>query len=560
MFTLLPALAAAAPYAVVIGTDTPPPGRVALRYAASDARAVQDVLLDVGGFTPADVVLLVDPTPEEVLAAIAAAPPDLDQFLLYYSGHADDSALYPSGRRLPIAELKLALDDVDADLRLGVVDACRGGGWTGAKGVTAVEPFEVSLASSGTAYVAASSGAEDAHELEVLGGSIFTHHWTSGLRGAADTDMDAVVTLGESFDWARSHTVRDSALLTGKPQHPSFHLDVHGRSDLVLSDLRGARSSVSLFWGEGEVEVFALDSGVHVADLDRPPSVLVLPPGRYAARRTHEDRVVDAAEFVVAAGAPTTIEPEDFVRLAPVGLVAQKGDELAPIHRMSPYAGRFADQISIGSWVGESEDGLARHFLFRSALQVGLTDRLALSFPNPGLAYAFGAPGRLEVLAFGGFYEGGLELVNADDRVIVGLIGGLGGGLDLRAPVSERAALVGSSWASSDSELFHGGDFFGPLRVGFGIGAEVHVGPAVTLRPGVGVEQELGSDPGTVPRLGGALRRGVRQLPLLQVAVSSSLSLDFDLGFAFDETGGTVQETLIGISVLDPPRARNRDR
>jgi hypothetical protein len=558
---LFPVLAAAGPYAIVVGAEVPPPGRATLRYAASDARAVRDVLVEVGGHAEDEVLLLVDPTPDELLAALASVPPELDRFLLYYSGHADDGALYPHGRRLPVGQLKASLDAVQASVRIGVVDSCRGGGWTGAKGVSPAEPFEITLGGEGTAYLAASSGAEDAHELEVLGGSIFTHHWTAGLRGAADADGDGLVTLGESFDWAQGHTVRDSALLAGQPQHPSFHLDVHGRGDLVLADLRGSRSAVTLRWGAGEIELFALDTGVHVADLEVQPAVLVLAPGRYAARRLTE-RGVEAAEFVVEAGVQGNVSPEDFVALGSAGLVAHKGDELAPIHRTTPYAGRFMNQLAFGSWVGPEGDGqLSRHLLFRGALQVGLTDRLSVSFPVPGLSLSLGKPQGLEVLLFGGFYEGGLGMLSPDGgRSQFGLYGYLGGGFDQRRLFSERVSLLTSSWAGAPTTLVPRGQDTGHVTFGTGFGLELHLAPRLTLRPSVGGEMLFEDDGRIVYTLGSSLRRGVRELPLLQVDLGDTVALEADFGLAFDpdRPGAPVQETWIGLSTSGMRKDRKR--
>src|SRR5678816_1872501 len=116
----------------------------------------------------------------------------------YYSGHADAEALYPNGRPLSLGALKKRLDDGRMNVRIGLIDACRGGGWTGAKGLTAAPAFPVewpvALDNRGSVLIASSSGWEDAHESEALRGSFFTHHWNAGLRGAADLNGDATIT------------------------------------------------------------------------------------------------------------------------------------------------------------------------------------------------------------------------------------------------------------------------------------------------------------------------------------------------------------------------------
>ncbi|MEQ1503309.1 MAG: caspase family protein [Myxococcota bacterium] len=527
---LLLADATAAPYAVVVGTDTPPPGRPPLRYAEADAEAVRDVLIDVGGFDADRVALLRDPTPDALLAAIADSP-DADTFLLYYSGHADTEALFPGGRPLSILALKQALDAVPAQVRIGVVDACQGGGWTGAKGPTAVAPFAVpSLASAGTAYLAASSGAEDAHELEVLGGSVFSHH-----RGAADTDADGLITLGESFDWARARTIHDSTVLAGTTQHPSFHLDVRGRQDVVLADLRGARSAVELRWDRGALAVYALDTGVHVADLpeDRQPASLVLPPGRYVARRSAAGEV-DVAEFVVQAGVPEAVDPDRFVRLDP-GLVAMKGDGSAAIDQLSPARGGWLVHAGVGSEVAPDPTGtLDRYMRVRTGLVYGITDRVSVSFPF-GAGLRLGRPDGFELLVTGGFRDGGVGFgYAAPGGLTLGIYGDLGGGVDVRRPLSPMVGLVASGWTESSTSLSTALVEVLPPRLGAALGPEIHLGPKATFRPSVGAEQRLGPDGGTGVTFGGALRRGSRPLPLVQFQLAEHAWLDLDYAVQLD--------------------------
>src|SRR6188768_1236417 len=91
--------------AIVVGSNQAPEGRVELRYAHADARAVADVLTQVGEFAARDVETLLEPTPEQVLAAIDAQITRLgagteSMVLFYYSGHSDSEALYPNGERL----------------------------------------------------------------------------------------------------------------------------------------------------------------------------------------------------------------------------------------------------------------------------------------------------------------------------------------------------------------------------------------------------------------------------------------------------------------------------
>lgn len=62
--------------AVVVGANRAPPGRVPLRFAHHDARAVRDALVELAGFSPDRVTLLLDPAPAELLAARLRGQPE----------------------------------------------------------------------------------------------------------------------------------------------------------------------------------------------------------------------------------------------------------------------------------------------------------------------------------------------------------------------------------------------------------------------------------------------------------------------------------------------------
>src|SRR5690606_38350696 len=145
-------------------------------------------------------------------------------------------SIFPAGQALSYRDLRPRLDDERVALRIGVIDACRGGGLTGTRGLTEVEPYEVNLPMDGDArggvLIASSSGLEDAHESEQLQGGFFTHHWNAGLRGAADVNGDRAVSIVEAFEYAKRLTVRDTAMHAPEPQHPSFHMNLRGRRDL----------------------------------------------------------------------------------------------------------------------------------------------------------------------------------------------------------------------------------------------------------------------------------------------------------------------------------------
>lgn len=535
--------ALAASYAVVVGADRAPPGRVALLYARADAAAVRDAFVELGVVAADRAVLLQDPDPAALLAALLAVPADADRLYLYYSGHADGDAVFPNGKVLPIRELQAAFEAAPAKLRVGVLDACRGGAWTGAKGVAAAAPFvESPTASVGTVYVAASAGSEDAVEVGALGASVFTHHWLGGLRGPADHDRDRRITLVESFDWARERTVDASTVISGVAQHPTYRVELRGREDPVLVDLRDHRSIVTLRWDRGSVTVFDLDGGRAVADLGVAGSAqLALAPGRYLARR-RTGAVVEVARFVVQADAPTEVSESAFVRAPSTGLLAAKGERLRRDLALAPRAGEWLVSARLGSRVlAEFHPALVPPIGLD--VEVGLGDRVVLALPTPGVGVRVGRLDETEVLLYAGAM--GLEF-RADDQI---LVSDIGASADGRIRWSPRAAVAWSVGVSGT------GQFMGrylSASIGrtssyafIGLGASLSIGRSATLNPSIGAHVPLneetalyswGSSYAPVPvqwptwEIGSTLRRGAYHVPLVQIHASNTLSLDLDVG------------------------------
>jgi uncharacterized caspase-like protein len=195
VLTLLSGYAAAAVlrHALVVGANDGGGALDPLRYAELDAERVSDVLVDLGGFEAPHVTVLYAPSVAELRASLKAhaavsASFDEDLFVLYYSGHADARGLRLGTEIYPFEELKSELRSVPANVRIGVLDACRSGTITRLKGAALSEPFlmEERLMAEGEAWMTATSADESAQESDRLRGSFFTHYLLSGLRGAAD--------------------------------------------------------------------------------------------------------------------------------------------------------------------------------------------------------------------------------------------------------------------------------------------------------------------------------------------------------------------------------------
>jgi hypothetical protein len=300
------ALALAAPaaaraerrFALVVGQPDGGAGSQTLRYAERDARRVHAILLRLGGVAEPDARLLLSPSADEVRRALAdlgarsaqaRAAGEATLLLVYYSGHARDGALRLRETRLELAALRGLLEAAPADVRIGLVDACRSGAVTRSKGVRRAPAFDVARADGprGLVLVTSSGADEESQESDALGGSFFTHHLASGLLGDADASGDGRVTLAEAYAYAYARTVASTADTAAGVQHPAYHYDLGGAGDVVLTELSAAGALVFPPTAEGAYLV--LDGGrravAEVAKRAGEARRLALAPGRYTVKK-----------------------------------------------------------------------------------------------------------------------------------------------------------------------------------------------------------------------------------------------------------------------------------
>lgn len=331
-------------YALVIGSNPGWSQDRPLRYAENDAERVREVLVSLGGFAPDRVEVLRDPDTADVRASLrklaqTAHDSSAEDTLVfvYYSGHADERFLHLRGEPLSHKELQDTLRSLPATIKLGVVDACKSGAVT-RKGGTAVEEFALDLVNpklSGMALLTSSGADELSQESRALQGSVFTHHFVSGLRGAADEDSDHQVTVAEAYHYAYARTRADTAT-SGVPQKPAFRYELSGQGELVLTRLGGNRSaSMTIPKGTTAQKYVVLDAHewrlVAEAVSDRSREiVLALSPGSYRIKRVLADHL-EVGTLVVAAGERADVGSVKYQSAAlSAGIVKGDPSELSP--------------------------------------------------------------------------------------------------------------------------------------------------------------------------------------------------------------------------------------
>jgi hypothetical protein len=294
----------------------------------------------VGRFQPANVVLLTEPSADEVRGAIdeldarIRAEKDGSLLFVFYSGHADGTALNLGETPLPLDEVRERVLGSPATARILVIDACRSGVLTRVKGGWPGPAFEVPderpIGAEGIAILASSAAGEEAQESDELGASFFTHYFASALLGAADKNDDRQVTLGETFAYAAERTLAATNATFVGPQHPTYRVELKGRDDLVLTDLDGSSDEIGILSFE-EPGAYLIQEAegdrrtiAEVALLTGQARRLAVTSGRYRISRRATDHLL-TGDFDVRPASTTQVSDEAMGRIAYARMV-RKGD------------------------------------------------------------------------------------------------------------------------------------------------------------------------------------------------------------------------------------------
>ncbi len=244
-------------FALVAGSNIGGKSTVALKYATEDAKRIQDILVGIGGVKSENAMLLLNPGKENIAKGIEffankiARIRDAEksaQFVFYFSGHSDETGLMLFGEYYRYPELRAALDSLKADVKLVILDSCSSGSITRNKGGEIGLPFlaDESSAVEGYAFLTSSTAEEFSQESDKIGSSFFTNALINGLRGAADSDGDGLVSLDEAYAFAYDRTLSATEKTRSGAQHPTFDIKLTGKGTLILTDFKKGESLVTL--------------------------------------------------------------------------------------------------------------------------------------------------------------------------------------------------------------------------------------------------------------------------------------------------------------------------
>ena len=411
-----------------------------LKFASTDASRVRDVVVSLGGVKPEHAFVLAEPSRAQLFAAVDSARAEAQRhpasevtLIFYFSGHGDRDAIHLGDDRVLLSDLSSKLGEVPAGLRIAVTDACRA---TRDKGFTADEPFAITATNvpqaTGQVWLHASSDGEAAQESDELQGAIFTHAWINGLRGAADANGDARVTLDESFAFAHSQTMIRSAKSSGVLQKPEAVVSLREASPVVITQTAARMATLSLPQGrDAHFLVYSSGAKSVLSELWSSPdrrTALRIPPGRYVVQR-RIGSMGGMATIAIGEGEERKLDDREFTATS-LEVLARKG-ESDPVETDRPPAAPSVERT---------------HHELTAGYDMGVNARTSFVH-GPQASWAYAWPhGALSI--GGGAEFTGRSLATKEEH----LVGGYGrarleyrlplGNLTLRAGGGGRAGLV----------------------------------------------------------------------------------------------------------------------
>jgi hypothetical protein len=332
-------------YAVIVGNNLGDSDEQRLRYAEDDARRIYEVLRELGGFRPENMILLRSEDADSVRRSLISvndrirthvASDAQSELLVYYSGHSDQTALHLGRTAIELEQVEQLVRGSAATLRVLILDSCRSGALTRVKGGKIQDGFRIALdqriPSDGVVFWTASSASENAQESEALRGSFFTHYLVSGLLGAADRDANGDVTLGEAYQYAYENTLRASSRTLSGTQHPTFHYELGGHGDVVMTmpgRTDDQRAQISFPDGKSYLVIQGGEDGAVVAEVgahDRTRRLSVK-PGRYFVRGRGPDFLLEGT-LILRPAEQHLVREQELERLDYARLVRKGRDEL----------------------------------------------------------------------------------------------------------------------------------------------------------------------------------------------------------------------------------------
>jgi hypothetical protein len=212
-----------------------------LEFAQSDAETVSKIFSELGGIKQEDSNILLQPNPAMLDRRLTAIKSELaeakkngqrTEFIFYYAGHSDGDFLNLGFEPYSLDNLLDSIQIIEADIRIVILDMCYAG-------------FAISrgrnnhfMSHEGCSVLTSTKENEESWEFPEIKSTFFTHSLVTGLRGAADANSDANITLKELYDFVD----KEVKTKTNDQQNPQFNPKNTGSEVTVLANIKLARA------------------------------------------------------------------------------------------------------------------------------------------------------------------------------------------------------------------------------------------------------------------------------------------------------------------------------
>lgn len=238
--------------AVVIGNrNYSSTGTPNIDFAIRDAQVMKEYLVKAFGYDPANIIYLENATLTKLNEVFGTSDdykgklykwvkPGQSRIVIYYVGHGAPDQQTGEGYFVPVdanpqyistSGYKLStfyenISRIPAAHKIVVIDACFSGSSANGQLLKGVSGLTARLKSEPKATVATdllltSAGMDQvASWYPEKGHSLFTYFFLKGLQGAADTNKDGKITMGEMKAWLNDQVTYMARRLTGNEQQP----------------------------------------------------------------------------------------------------------------------------------------------------------------------------------------------------------------------------------------------------------------------------------------------------------------------------------------------------
>jgi len=430
-------------YVVAVGANNGGTEMDQLQYALSDAKSFLKVFHDLGGVTRENSLFLAEPDTKSLFtelgrfqAKIEESRPEYKrlEFFFYYSGHSDNKNILLGEEKVSYEDLREVINSIESDVRIAILDSCASGAFTRIKGGKKRQPFLLDTANDmkGYAFMSSSSANEVSQESDYINGSFFTHYLVSGLRGAADVTQDGRVTLNEAYQFAFNETLSQTTKTISGPQHPNTQIELAGRGDVVMTDIRQSPAILVLL-PDLTGNIFIHDkNNLLVVELTKPSGrriELGLEDGKYRIINIIDGQVYES--FVnLRKDEECALDEEEFVETEKV-YTTPRGDRDVKIRenhlRIQNRIGLFVEASTVSTRIYNERGvllGGKAGFVFnrKYSLGVGIYGRAFANLEPFDIDVDF-SPGRP---AYGGLYLAHTAFPNSPFHIQTGALLGFG--------------------------------------------------------------------------------------------------------------------------------------